>query len=100
MSSDAQQWNKQQMIDPMSAFDEYLKAHPEGRQVHHTGTLGYNEEEWLAFEDAYRRATIATAKRCATSLRKGAALAHSREVANALCGYASMLSNEFGLKED
>ena len=47
------QYDTQEQID---AFDIYIKQNPAGRQVHHTGTLGYDDDEWKAFQEGWNAA--------------------------------------------
>jgi hypothetical protein len=42
--------------EQIEAFDAYVKRNPAGRQVHHTGTLGYEEDEWHAFQEGWNAA--------------------------------------------
>ena len=42
--------------EQIEAFDAYVKRNPAGRQVHHTGTLGYDENEWYAFQEGWNAA--------------------------------------------
>ena len=39
-------------------FDIYVKQNPGGRQVHHTGTLGYDDCEWQAFQFGWNAAKL------------------------------------------
>ena len=47
------QYDTQEQID---AFNIYVKQNPAGRQVHHTGTLGYDDDEWKAFQEGWNAA--------------------------------------------
>ena len=47
------QYDTQEQID---AFNIYVKQNPDGRQVHHTGTLGYDDDEWKAFQEGWNAA--------------------------------------------
>jgi hypothetical protein len=42
--------------EQIEAFNAYVKRNPAGRQVHHTGTLGYEEDEWYAFQEGWNAA--------------------------------------------
>jgi hypothetical protein len=42
--------------EQIEAFNAYVKRNPAGRQVHHTGTLGYEEDEWHAFQEGWNAA--------------------------------------------
>jgi len=47
------QYDTQEQID---AFNIYVKQTPAGRQWHHTGTLGYDDDEWKAFQEGWNAA--------------------------------------------
>ena len=47
------QYDTQEQVD---AFNIYVKQNPAGRQVHHTGTLGYDDDEWKAFQEGWNAA--------------------------------------------
>jgi hypothetical protein len=51
--------------EQIAAFDVYIKQNPDGRQVHHTGTLGYEEDEWSAFQAGWNAAAQAEREACA-----------------------------------
>ena len=51
--------------EQIAAFDVYIKQNPDGRQVHHTGTLGYEEDEWSAFQSGWNAAAQAEREACA-----------------------------------
>lgn len=37
-------------------FEEYLTEYSDGRRQHHTGTYGYDEAEWEAFQSGWNAA--------------------------------------------
>ena len=48
--------------EQIEAFNAYVKRNPAGRQVHHTGTLGYDEDEWHAFQEGWNAAAAQPAQ--------------------------------------
>ena len=48
-----QDWDTPEQVD---AFDEYVKDNPDGRSVSPSGALGYDDEEWVAFQYGWNAA--------------------------------------------
>ena len=61
------QYDTQEQID---AFNIYVKQNPDGRQVHHTGTLGY-DDEWKAFQEGWNAALAKPPYRAVKTYHEG-----------------------------
>lgn len=75
-----EEYDSQRQCD---AFDEYVKANPHGRQIHHTGTLGYDEEEWEAFQWGWN---AALQSRCNCATCSPITLSNMRMILCPVCG--------------
>lgn len=62
------QYDTQEQID---AFNIYVKQNPAGRQVHHTGTLGYDDDEWKAFQEGWNAALAQPSYRAVKTYHEG-----------------------------
>ena len=62
------QYDTQEQID---AFNIYVKQTPAGRQVHHTGTLGYDDDEWKAFQEGWNAALAKPSYRAVKAYHEG-----------------------------
>jgi hypothetical protein len=43
-------------IEQNAMFEQYVIENSDGRQQHHTGTYGYDEAEWEAFQAGWNAA--------------------------------------------